>query len=599
MKRKFNFLLIAALVCGMGVGVTSCSDDDSNNDSPDVESTQLTFDNDLLVHGLETDIESAVLEVPVKSDGPWTATLRTTKDGNDIPEWAKILDWEVVYTGDKTLKINVDANLAKIGRTCYLVLGNGGDDYKVINIYQNTKYKGEDATNSSGEAFADLGVGTGIFYDYLLNMKNKVNETREFVPSMVHGVNNIFNISRIQELQASGELNRSAYVEAPLEMDNLKAALLDTSIVQSKRCSVSVELGVDFGVISFKGKGMYNSTKDEATAHVDYTLIRQAPMYNIYMSPAELTNYAGRKRTVAKDTQSFVESVIEELIESYKKKNQQKVKRGKLKAEDLDDQGLTDEQADEIDCMYDNIPVEYDFGGIFSTAFSSRYNQLYNAITRQNLRGKKINEKEVENILGLLDTEFGPFYIDGGNFGGLMVVHARVDTMSMKGITEFGGKATLEVMGGACTLDASFTYTEEGYNAWHKIRPEFHIYGGNATDTSTELLRIISSGNPNDMKKWQGVLINWISSMESPDGIVDKKGQSKAQPITFIIQPIWQLFDEPDIHAYVKDYFMKKYQDRGIVAWEQFCTGGITPKADDLLNVNSDFWKKYGGNIGK
>ena len=97
------------------------------------------------------------------------------------------------------------------------------------------------------------------------------------------------------------------------------------------------------------------------------------------------------------------------------------------------------------------------------------------------------------------------------------------------------------------------------------------------------------------MSKWQQVLINWVSSMESPEGNVPVREQSKAAPITFIIQPIWQLFNEPEIASYVKDYFMKKYKNRGIEAWEKLVTGGVKPGADDLLNVSSDFWKKYGG----
>lgn len=595
MKKSFHFLLMAALVGGLSLGVTSCKDDDNNDNNTSEETgTTLTLDSDLLTHGIETDIQSAVIEVPVKANGIWTATLRTVKGGDDIPNWCKILDWKVSFNGDRTLEIAIDENNTKTGRTCYLVLGNDGDEYKTITVYQNTTYKGQDASNGSGQAFSDLGMGTGIYYDYLLNMKNKDNEEREFKPTMVHGPNNIFNMTRIKALKASGKLQKSAYVEAKIELENLKASLLDSCAVQSKRCSVSVELGVEFGVIAFTGKGRYNSQKDEARAHIDYTVVRQAPMYNVYLSPAELTAYSARNRKIDSDADDNIEDEIEETKERYKSRNQNKIKKGKLSPEDLDDEGLTEEQEAEIDCMYDNAPIEYDFAGIFSTAFASHYNKLYNAITRRKMRGRAIDTETANQVMDLIDTQFGPFYIDGGDFGGLMVVHARVDTMSMRGLSQFGGQASLDVMAGAIKLDVNFSYTEDGYNAWHYIKPEFHIYGGNAHDTAADLLGIISSGNPNDMKKWQGVLRNWIDSMESPDSDVPVKEESKASVISFIVQPIWQLFNESDIHAFAKDYFMKKYKERGIEAWEKMCVGGVSPKADDLLNVSSDFWNKYG-----
>ena len=596
MKKSFHFLLMAALVCGLSLGVTSCKDDDNNdnNDSSEESYATLTFDSDQLAHGIETDIQSAVIEVPVKASGTWTATLRTGKKSKEDPEWCNILDWKVSYEGNQTLQLAIDANLTKAGRTCYLVVGNGGEKYTTITVYQNTTYKGEDASNSSGQAFSDLGMGTGIDYDYLLNMKNKTDETREFDPTMVHGVNNIFNLTQITKLQAQGKLQPSAYVEAPIELDNLKAALLDSSVVQSKTITVSVELGVEFGVIAFKGKGGYESDKKEAKTHIDYTIVRQAPMYNVYLSPAELTAYAARNRQVDEDEQDILEEEIEKVKNKYNKTNQRALKKGKLTESDLDEDGLTEDQSLEIENMYDAVPVNFDHAGIFSSAFCNRYNELYNAITRKNLRNKPIDTQAADNTLSLLDSQFGPFYIDGGNFGGLMVVHARVDSMSQEGQTTFGGEISLDALGATITLKGDFSYTEDGYNAWHKIRPDFHIYGGNARDTSAKLLSILASGRPNDMTKWQGVLLDWIGSMESPEGDVPVNEQSKASPITFIIQPIWQIFNEPDIHSYVKEYFMKKYKNRGIEAWEKLVTGGVKPGADDLLNVNSPFWKKYG-----
>ena len=148
MKKHFNFLLMGALVCGLSLGVTSCKDDDDNN----VITSVVTIDNELLTHGIETDMQSAVIEVPIKADGLWTATISEDAD------WCDILDWDVTFTGNKTLKLLIDENLTKAGRRCELTIGNGGKDYKTITIYQNYTYKGEDPSNGSGQAFSNTCV---------------------------------------------------------------------------------------------------------------------------------------------------------------------------------------------------------------------------------------------------------------------------------------------------------------------------------------------------------------------------------------------------------------------------------------------------------
>lgn len=576
MKKHFNFLLMGALVCGLSLGVTSCKDDDDNN----VITSVVTIDNELLTHGIETDMQSAVIEVPIKADGLWTATISEDAD------WCDILDWDVTFTGNKTLKLLIDENLTKAGRRCELTIGNGGKDYKTITIYQNYTYKGEDPSNGSGQAFSNKGVGTGINYNYLLDVKGKKNETRQFDPTMVHGVNNIFNISRIEELQEDEDLDASAYVEAPIPLDDLKAALLDSSVVQSKRVKVSIELGVQFAVINFTGKGTYNSKKDVKRAHIDYTIVRNAPMYNVYLSPAELTAYAADNSSLDLSKITKANQNIMQLIEMYKMANQGSNMQ-------VNEEGLTEMQQKEINAMRAKIQYNWDHAGIFSKGFNKRYNELYNAISRKEMFGMDIDEKTANRVLSQLDTEYGPFYIAGGNFGGMLAIHARVDTFSMDGLTKFSGSLTGQALAGALSLSAAFTYTDEGYNAMHDINPDIHIIGGDAKGTSERLTGIVMSGNPNDFQQWRPALRNWVSSMESPNGQVSLEGQSQAAPISFIIQPIWELFDEPEIHDYAKNYFMEKYADRGIGGWLELMDGGVNPGADELLDSDSKFWEKY------
>jgi hypothetical protein len=111
MKKQFNLLLMAALVCGLSLSVTSCKSDDDDDNGGDESFATLTIDSDLLSHGIETDIQSAVIEVPVKADGSWTATLRNLQGDKKIPDWCKVLDWQVTYNGNNTLKLAIDENL--------------------------------------------------------------------------------------------------------------------------------------------------------------------------------------------------------------------------------------------------------------------------------------------------------------------------------------------------------------------------------------------------------------------------------------------------------------------------------------------------------
>ena len=577
MKKNLNLWLLTALVCGLSFGVTSCKDDDSTSGTQEV-----TISNELLSHGVETDIQSAVIEVPIKANGTWTATLTKGTD------WCKILDWQVTYQGDQTLKLAIDENQTQAGRSCELTIGNGEeDDYKVIKIYQNNTLNGEDPTNGSGLAFAGKGVGTGIDYDYLFNVKAKQTGNQDFSPTMMHGVNNIFNITRIEELIAEKKLNPSAYVEAPIPFDDFKAALLDSCISQSKELDVSLEIGISFGVIEFTGKGGYNSKKREGIAHIDYSIIRNAPMYNVYLSPAELSNYAAEYRKLDIDADDRSYEAIDALIEHYKAQNE------KRKRKNLNEDGLTAAQAAEIDAMYDAIPVKYDHAGIFSAAFGARYNDLYNAIIVKQRRGEPIDSAAANRAMALIDAAWGPFYIAGGNFGGMMAIHARVDTLRQEGLTSFGGSVSVGALAGAISVSGGFKFTEEGYNMMHDINPDIKLYGGDAKPTTDALVEIITGSRPNDFTKWGKALTNWIESMKSPDGVVSTKGQSQAAIISMIIQPVWQLFDEGEIHEYAKNYFMKEYAECGIDAWMDMIRGGIQPNADDLLNADSDFWKKY------
>ena len=578
MKKYFNLLLMAALVCGLSLGVTSCKNDDDTEDT-----SVISIDKDITTRGVETDMQSAVIEVPVKCNGHWTATL---KKGTS---WARILEWQVSYDGPKTLRIAIDENLSKADRRTTLNIGNSDGELTKIEVRQYYNFEGQPPTNGSGQAFADKGLGTGIDYDYVLNMKEVSTRNGDFDASKVHHLNNLFNITVIQEkMKAGGGLQKSAYVESVIPIASLMAQLMDSSLVQSKHLDVAMTLGVEFGPISFNGHGDYTSDKKESRAKIDYTIVRNCPMYNVYVSPAELATFAEdpKNNHVDLDAEDAAWAQIDEEIEFYVKKNK---RRRNL---EVNDRGLTEEQEEIIEAMEDAIGVYYDYGGVFSSGFTGRCNELRAAITKRKQRGKAIDTEKADATLNAIDNEYGPFFIAGGDYGGAIMMHCDIDTMALAGKDSLGGELSAE-FAGMFEVEGSFHYTSEGYTLLRNSNTKIYIFGGNANETADKMLGIITSGDATNLNKWQGAMKDWISSMYSPSG--DDPKLSEAAPISYTITPIWTLFRDPDVQEYVQNYFLKKYASRGINAYFGIMNGNVqTPSFGELIDPNSEFWSDKG-----
>ena len=576
MKKYFNLLLMAALVCGLSLGVTSCKNDDDTEDT-----SVISIDKDITTRGVETDMQSAVIEVPVKCNGHWTATL---KKGTT---WARILEWQVTYDGPKTLRIAIDENLSKADRRTTLNIGNSDGELTKIEVRQYYNFEGQPPTNGSGQAFADKGLGTGIDYDYVLNMKEVSTRNGDFDASKVHHLNNLFNITVIQEkMKASGGLQKSAYVESVIPIASLMAQLMDSSLVQSKHLDVSLTLGVQMGPISFDGHGEYSSDKKESRAIVDYTIVRNCPMYNVYVSPAELAKFAEDNNQVDLDAENAAWAQIDAEIEFYLRKNK---RRRNL---EVNEDGLTEEQAEIIAAMEDAVSVYYDYGGIFSSGFTGRCNELRAAITKRKERHLSIDTEKADATLNAIDNEYGPFFIAGGDYGGAMIMHCDIDTMALAGKDSLGGELSAE-FAGMFEVEGSFHYTSEGYTLLRNSNTKIYIFGGNANETADKMLGIITSGDATNLNKWQGAMKDWISSMYSPSG--DDPKLSEAAPISYTITPIWTLFRDADVQEYVQNYFLKKYASRGINAYFGIMNGSVAPPAfSELVDPNSEFWSDKG-----
>lgn len=573
MKKRMNFWLMAALVCGLSLGVTSCKDDDDDNGSE--KTSTVTLDSDLLTRGIETEMKSAAIDVKVTADGLWTANLGKNAD------WVMIKDWQVTYEGSQTLTLLFDENPTGYDRTTTLTIGNSDGEFQKVTVRQTPLVDGKAPTNGSGLAFAGQGVGCGIDYDYVLNVYNKANSKEKFEPTKIKKPNNIFNIAYIEDLQKNGGLGPSAYTETPISISELTAQMLDSSMVKVKDVNFNLKLSISFGAINFSAQGAYTSKKTQTESAVDYVINRFAPMYNVVVSPAEIRAYAVNKKNNKIDagTDNAAEDEIDAMIERYAKINKRRGRTG------LNANGLTAEQQTEIDAMYDQLDrsVSHTFGGVFSGNFTSAYNKLYNALVPT-----KKDYTAADQVLNQLDNDYGPFFIAGGDFGGGIVVHCHALDRMLDGNGTFSGHLAAAA-GGHFNVSGSFSYTEEGLETLHECNPDLYIYGGSAIKTTNTLMDIILGQKVNDRERWLTALKDWVNSMYTADD--NKPSQSMASPLSFIVEPIWTLFDEPAIQEYVQNYFIKKYEDRGIKGYLRIGLGLDVATADDLLNKNSDFNK--------
>jgi hypothetical protein len=76
---------------------------------------------------------------------------------------------------------------------------------------------------------------------------------------------------------------------------------------------------------------------------------------------------------------------------------------------------------------------------------------------------------------------------------------------------------------------------------------------------------------------------DWVNSMKSGGEFQI----SRATPISFVIVPIWNLFDDEDVQAYAQNYFLKKYSDRGIYDYLGILRGNKDAKSVEEI-VNGD-----------
>ncbi len=575
MKKIFNYALAAALMGGLSLGATSCKSDEEvvNLITP----STVTLDNDLISHGVVTDMENTVVEVPVKCDGDWVAILSIddAKD-DDTHYWVKIQDWKGFYSGNQTLRLQFDDNMTGVDRATTLTIANSMGDIQTVPVRQNFTWKGQAPTNSSAQEFQNRGIGYGIDYGYLLDMKsvkfrnstgdaasaggNTDKDSKEYNPVKVKKNDNIYHLSTIDKLCQAGKMgaDKDAYVEEPIQIANLEAELLDSAMIRKHNLKIALKLGASIGPIEFSINGTYIDKRREDKGYVNYVITRNAPVWDIITSPASITQYAGDHFEIDLEKEDKFIQKVQDLRTSYINKNSNLTDKSKLDAD-----GLTKTQKLIIDGMYNKYETEISFGGVFGSYFENCLSKLYNHIVLRQAGGMNIASEKADLVCQNLDDHFGPFIIAGGQFGGSMNIIMEIDTIRLEGKTSLEGQAALNVNIGVGDIsgDAKAHWVADGWNRVRNYKPSIHIYGGDARSTEDNLTAIMFSENPDSHEQWISALSFWMQSMVQSS---DNGDMSMASPISFTAVPIWHFFPDTDIANYVRSWFLNKYKTRHI-----------------------------------
>lgn len=373
-------------------------------------------------------------------------------------------------------------------------------------------------------------------------------------------------------------------MESSIPVAHLEAQLYDSCLVQDKEIGVGLDINICYGPVSGGAHGEYSSVAQQTRAVINYTIVRNAPMYDVYLSPAELSAYADEFGGIDEESDERHWKIIDDKIASYVKKNERQ------KRTDVNWRGLTEEQEAVISAMEDQMEGKFDFAGIFSVSFTKFYNQLYLALVQPALAGRTPNYAKADQVLNAIDNDYGPFFMVGGDFGGTMFVDTQIDKDSLNGESHLSGKVQAEI-GGMCNMSGEIQYSERGYSYLRQSNTITDFFGGDALGATTGYFRLINGDTPSNLNAWADVMDNWVSSMWSGTG--DNPQVSKAALTSLKVTPIWLLFSYPEIQEYAQNYFLEKYKSRGIYGYFGIMTGEYEGgMAEEASNLDSDFWNR-------
>ena len=564
MNRRMNSWLVAALVCGLSLSVTSCKDDDDKGGDYVVTPITLTIDNDLKTFGVETDVESAIVKVPVKCDGGWVAYL------TDDPDWVAVEGRQVIFEGNQTLSLRFDENRTRADRATTLKIVTDNGDMTLIPVRQTQKYRGEDVRNDNSQWFGNNGLGLGYNFAYVFEGDTAKKHQQEFNPNAMCMTNPIFNWTKIEELQQTWDsikgdyvLSKSAYAEIARQNIEYRDIPRDSTVYNADSLGISIDLQMGFGFMEFEGHGEYHASETKGSAKLNYLFDRTATVYDAFISPAELKTVANRIGGVLDtDLMNKQMEAIEKKEANWKLMNQKKYLIYKKKGKTPDGTPVTDEmvsgdylepwQDEAIAKAIDELDLP-DYGGIFSEGFG----KIYYRLTRYT---ENHDTKRFEAAMEDLDANWGPLFVARGWYGGNILMRVLVDTTYLDTQGRFKGyvKGGMDNMFNI-DLTVEINYYEQATRIVRNGDAFIKVYGGDAVICGNKLSAHFNSESMTDRDDLLSILQDWGDSLM--EGI-DENGNTEApKPIMQKAQliGIWTLFDDVETAQAVHEWMDKKH----------------------------------------
>lgn len=552
--RKIQILGVSALA-GLASVFSSCSDSE-----PIATDTTICVDPTYTSKGIETEVKSAILEVPVTSNGKWIAVV-------DSCDWLTVLDnGQPIHNGNGTVTLQVDENRTQVGRKNTLTILDFNDNVIEIPVYQTTTYYGKPLSNGgTANWFDNNGVGSAVNYEYFMQPDStRGQKSKSFDPVKVPKYETLFNFATLETKNTLGTADAKLYTNTPVKLADLNAVELVNSIAQDKSLDGRIEMGCSFGFIEFQAEGTYSSTMSDSSSYVNYSICKQAPVLNSNLQVGNIATLAQdivNKYNNSKDFQEKLDSLYEEYEKATTARKKDLWKR---KIEDIS---------------------ACDFGGYFSKSFANSYWKIYNLVKNAQYLYTDTNEykKKLNAELASLDSKFGPYFISGGQFGGAFNMYAKIDKKNITDATKFSAEISANISD-KFNLSGKIEFTSTGKQLCKNSQQEMNVYGGNAAETLSAIKAFLQTDMTNGTKLGE-ILTDWGASFSktetNPDGTVEP---TNAAPISFTITPIWNLFDS-ELLPIIKNYFMNAYADKGIATWSKFTSSESLGTVEDLLKT--------------
>ena len=254
MKRVKNFFLKSGLLMmAMGMTFTSCNDEDA---------LRLEVDKNLLSTGIVSDVEGGFFDIPIKSNGEWTASLP------DDCEWAGLLGAK--GNGDNIITLSIDDNYVGAGRSTVVTINNGEVTYNVAVTQE---------TGNENAEFVNIAASKGLGYGY--DPKNyKIKQSA------------VLNVKAMNQLAEEDDIEYGTLFESD-RLSVLEVTDVNIDSLETKKDSlhVALSMSISYGTFKFGLSGGYHSSEERNTTMRQYRSAAHYPTLEARMGYADALSF--------------------------------------------------------------------------------------------------------------------------------------------------------------------------------------------------------------------------------------------------------------------------------------------------------------------